>query len=1031
MRSPETRAAYCERARLVSLLAGTLFAAACGSLSPPPTGPQPATPEVISFATSEGTHLAFDLSPDGRTIVFDLLGQLWLLPAEGGEARLITDAVRDTAEDLDPSFSPEGQRVLFRGERGGRRGMWVMDLEAGSPRQLTRLPDGWGWEGQGAWAPGGRTLAFARASSNLVDDSVVWRSEIELLDPETCTPRTLRIEGLPSRDVRDPAWSPDGDWLAFVTGWASSSRGGRIWSVPASGGAARPLTPEGIEALAPAFSPDGRRLAFFAPDSAGRRQVWLQGLTAEGAASGQPLRLTQHADVTPTRVRWSPDGTALLYSADGRLWRMPAVGGSATEIPFTARLEITRERRVLPPVRFPAPGVEQEAHSHLGLVLSPDGRQIGVLALGKVWVVPVGGEPQAVAEIPSTAHGLAWSPDGAELTWAAGTWGEEDLYSTNTATGATRHLTALPGREVLPSWSPDGRYLAFVHVPPDSAPQLRVVEARTATLDDPGETQDLGPIDISWLAESAAAPVWSPDSQGLLVQAEWEERRPARAEIVTPAGERRRLERFPDAPIFLQWPAGDSVFFVRHDRLWKAAFEPLRGLRGEPEPLGPETALYASAARDGMLLYLSETGWRLRSPSGAERRLGWPLRYTPPVPEPLLIRNVRIIDGTGAPPSPPSDLLVRGGKIVRITPTGHLHANGDAEVLEAGGRTLIPGLIELHMHVYVPGVLPGILHYGITTVRDQGSSMGRLAAHGEAIAAGVLPGPRVSLGGFQFFSDWPFDTEEWRGVEPEADPGHLERAVALAAAFGAHHIKTRTFRRWDLNARFIDAAHQRGMRVTGHCAHPLPLVAAGIDAKEHIGVCAPRGNRSMYDDLIQLLRSAGIAVVPTVIYWALAVQVNLDRGVIPDPSLEPWEPIRGLGWMLALTPEAREAHTRDAERAREATARLHRAGVTIGTGTDVWQVPWAVHLEMEELVRAGLSPLEVIHATTGAAARILGAEAELGTIEVGKWADLLLLDADPLEDIRNTRRIWRVVQGGRVVDREALRQMAAPLPRSW
>jgi imidazolonepropionase-like amidohydrolase len=124
--------------------------------------------------------------------------------------------------------------------------------------------------------------------------------------------------------------------------------------------------------------------------------------------------------------------------------------------------------------------------------------------------------------------------------------------------------------------------------------------------------------------------------------------------------------------------------------------------------------------------------------------------------------------------------------------------------------------------------------------------------------------------------------------------------------------------------------------------------------------------------------------------------------------------------MLALDSAGRRQYERYAEWARQTTAKLARAGVTVGTGTDIWQIPTGVHLELEEMVAAGLSPLEALHAATGAAARIIGAERELGTIEPGKWADLVILDADPTADIRNTRRIRAVMQAGRLLDRDAV-----------
>ena len=450
------------------------------------------------------------------------------------------------------------------------------------------------------------------------------------------------------------------------------------------------------------------------------------------------------------------------------------------------------------------------------------------------------------------------------------------------------------------------------------------------------------------------------------------------------------------------------------------------GAMAPAEPLGADAAIYPSTARDGTVLFISEGGLRLRAPDGVERRLGWPLSYTPPTAGPLLIRNAHIIDGSGAPATPPRDLLVEGGRIGRIAAAGALAA-GTARVLDAGGGYLIPGLMDLHAHEYRPELMPGFAYFGVTTIRDQGAPIGPLVAYADAVAAGKLAGPRVDYGGFQLYSDWGYDVEDGQGVEPEADPEHVARTVALAEAFGSSHIKTRTFRRWDINARFIAEAHRRGMRVTGHCSHLLPLVAAGMDAKEHAGFCEPRSDGTIYDDLIQLYRAAGIGVVPTISYSTLALQLNRQPDALEaDTGLAPFLPPRSdFQWMLALDSAGRRRFERYAAAARQTTAKLARAGVTIGTGTDIWQIPTGVHLELEEMVAAGLSPLEALHAATGGAARILGAEGDLGTIEPGKWADLVLLDADPSADIRNTRRIRAVLQAGRVLDREGVRNAAA------
>ena len=999
------------RFMFVLFLSSLFWVSLCPAQPPPP-----AHFRTITIRAKEGTNLGFDLSPDGRAIVFDLLGQLWLVPGSGGNARMLTDAVRDAAEDLDPSFAPDGRRVVFRGERNGRTGLWLLSLDSARPRQLTQLSDPDGFEGHASWSPDGRSIAFIRL---MPPDATKPRGHFAImsLDVASETARELSITGMPSPLVSDPVWLPGGKEIAFVNRAPMGEKGGRIWTVAATGGQARPITDDSVRAFNPTFSPDGRRLAYFANDAAGKIQIWVQEVDSGKVTARAPMRVTNHADVTRTRIRW--DRSDLVYSADGRLWKVNVSGSEPREIPFIAELSIRQRQQTLPQARMPAPGQQAAARGFMGMALAPDGRQIGALALGKFWVIPVdGGRPRAVADVPFGAASLAWSPDATEVAWSAGVADHEDLFATNIATGATRRVTALAGAERNPTYSPDGRYLAFVHA--KDVGVLRLVDAHASDVADPAQTKDLGAIGLN----GTSAPQWSPESDGLLVTGA--PGKSPRAIFIPLSGQRQTLTKFPDAPIFLQWTAQHTIIFGRHDRLWEAPFD-RNGMKSEPRPLGTDAALYSSTSRDGQVLFVSDGGLRLRSAQGTESRIGWPLTYTPPIPESTLVRNVRIIDGSGGPATDPRDILIEGGRIKQIAPPGALSSRG-VRVIDAAGRFVMPGLIDLHAHLDMPDLLPGWVYFGVTTVRDQGSSMARTVAYADDIAAAILPGPRVAYGGFQFYSDYAFDAEQWRGIEPESDPDHIKRAVDLAEAFGAQHIKTRTFRRWDINARMIAEAHRHGMRVTGHCSHLLPLVAAGMDAKEHIGMCEPRGDTYMYDDMIQLFRAANIGVVPTISYVAFAVRLNeRPEWLTQDAELAPFVPAReNFGWMLELSAEERKAWRDQEQRMRETTNKLSRAGVTIGTGTDIWQIPTGIHLELEQLVAAGLSPTQAIRAGTAGAARILGAENDLGTIEAGKWADLVFLDADPLADIRNTRRIWNVMQYGRLIDRAEVLKVMRP-----
>ena len=1002
--------------RFVSAL-GFLLLAACA------TSPQPrdGASETIAITTHEGTMLAFDLAPHDSSIVFDLLGQLWTLPGKGGDARAITDAVRDTAEDLDPSVSPDGKNVLFRAERHGRTGLWLLEVASGAVRQLTQLANPDEYNGGAGWSPDGRAIAFTRVAQD--SGSGAWHSRIRILDVSSGAARDVRIDSTEKLQARDATWAPDGRRIGFVAASPANPFGGRLWVVDTSGGRAEPLSPDSGAAIMPAFAPDGKRVAFLARDSANRWQVWVQDLTERGARA----RLTSHDDVASTRVRWTHDGSAIVYAADGQLRRVSARGGESAAIPFTAHLAIRRARRDSSVARLTTRDSFAPAHAFLGLALSPDAQRIAAIALGKLWIIPVGGTPRAIADVPFTARGLAWSPDANELAWSAGAFGEEDLFAADTRTGATRRLTSLRGREALPAYSPDGHYIAFMHQ--DKTGALRIIDAHAkGPVGDTTQARAVAPGEVSWTRPVDTYPQWSPASDALLLVGGSSPGQPTKAMIARLSGARDTVKQFVDAPIFLHWDRTGTLTYARHDRLWRADFDG-HAVRGATQPLGDDAAIYASTANDGSVLYLSSDGLRLRSASGTVRRLGWPITYTPAIAPPLVIHNARVVSGGGDTASAPVDIVVERGRIARIAAAGSVASSG--RTIDATGKFVMPGLVDLHAHTYRPDLLPAFLYFGVTTVRDQGSSIGPLVAHSDGIAAGVFDGPRVSYGGFQYYSDWPYDEEQGRGLEPEADSGHVARSIGLAAGFGAQHVKTRTFRRWDINARMIAEAHRLGMRATGHCAAPLPLIAAGMDAKEHIGMCSTRGAASpyamndmlIYDDEVQLFHAARVAVIPTISYMSFAARMAANPKLLDaDSEVTPFITRDDFEWMVKLRPAVRPQWERAASDARITTARLARAGVLLGTGTDIWQLPASVHMELEELVAAGLSPTEAIRAATSSAARIIGVEHDLGTIEPGKLADLLILDANPLADIRNTRRIAAVVQNGRVVDRAAIRR---------
>ena len=978
--------------------------------------PQDGSTRTIDFETSEGTKLAFDLSPDGRTIVFDLLGQLWTVPAEGGAGVPLTEAVRDTSEDLDPAFAPDGKSVVFRADRPGGAGLFIVSIEDRTIRRLTRKSEhSFFGDAAPSWAPDGRHLAFVRGQA------------IQVLDVADGELRQLQIDSLPRPMASQPSWSLTGDRLVFVNAAQNARMGGRLWEVSADGGAAWPLTDSTLQARAPVYAPDGRRLAFFAPDSAARFQLWVM------EPNGNPVQLTSQQDVTPLRTRWFPGGTRLLYHADGRLWTIPAAGGYPTEIPFTARVQLVRKTPALRPVRFAPPDTKRTARGHMGLALAPSGDQIAMIALGQLWVFDVGSEPRAVAAMPPTAAGLSWSPDERAVVWSAGAGGAEDLYATDVSIGRTRQVTALPGSETGPSWSPDGQHIAFIHwQEPDvgAAPleefRLRTIPASGSIVEAEEATTDLGVGFSTWgfLGPHQEAPIWSPDSTpALLFFTRSGITQNRSAILVSLAGDRREFQ-ISSTPTYPSWSTDQHLVYVEDGLLWRASFGSDSGKFGPATRVSDDPALYASISRDGSILYVSDDGLRIHRPSGKVEHLGWPLTYTTPTHAPLLIQNVHIIEGTDVTPDARVDILVENGRIARIAPTGTLTPLENGRVVEGGGRTVIPGLIDLHTHIWDDAVLPGALYYGVTAIRDMGSmGIARLAAHRDAIEAGVIPGPRIVLGGIQFWGSGPFGSGRFAGAGGYmvSDDSARARAMALVATFGTDYLKIRAFSDWAGIAKLVESAHASGWPVSGHIALPLPLIASGIDGMEHLGPSGFRTNEIVYDDVVQLFRDANVWIVPTTVFYSSVVSMIDDSTMLDHPETAPFvTPF--LRWWAQRFPgsQRRGPFERYARFTRISTKRLHEGGVAIAAGSDTPVLPWALHGELEELVAAGLSPLEAITAATRTAAEVLGASDEIGTIEEGKWADLVILNADPLENIRNTRDIWMVIKGGVEVDREAL-----------
>jgi imidazolonepropionase-like amidohydrolase len=416
----------------------------------------------------------------------------------------------------------------------------------------------------------------------------------------------------------------------------------------------------------------------------------------------------------------------------------------------------------------------------------------------------------------------------------------------------------------------------------------------------------------------------------------------------------------------------------------------------------------------------------------------------------LVIRNASVFDAASGKMLPHRTIVVRGDRIAAIGDSDQpIPVPADAELLDASGKFIIPGLIDAHVHLvhladrtHVTGdeFLPLFLAAGVTTVRSAGDAI--VAETGVANFAKSHPRlcPRVFLASPLIDRDPPLHRDVGIAL---TDPSQVAAFVDDMAAWNVTTLKIYVGTPRDIGQEVIRQGHRRGMRVTGHLGRYTAQDAAidGIDCLEHIWsvfnysipaeVAKQPNHRADLDlhnpkcqDLIALLVNRQVAVDPTLVVFRNMIYLNDLEEVhkqpelvhVPQRMLRYWEGYRAGH---TLKPSTLETRRQEILKYQELTGMLHRNGVLILAGTDSpepYVIPgFSLHQELEMLVASGLSPADAIKSATVNNARILNQVSNLGSIEVGKWADLVILTADPTQDIRNTRKIDHIIRGGRIV----------------
>lgn len=1042
--------------------------------------PQGLTAErEAAIDTDEGTWINLDVSPDGSTIVFDFLGDLYTIPIAGGEAKRLTSGL---SWDMQPRFSPDGQRIAFTSDRAPTNGdnIWTINADGSEPKQITKEkfrlvcnPD---------WTPDGTSIVARKhfTSRRSLGAGEMW---LYHASGNSGSMDGLQLTTRPTeqKDVNEPAFSPDGKYLYYSL---DATPGGEfeynkdsnteIYCVDrldlAKGETVRLISGPG-GAVRPTPSPDGKRLAFVRRIRE-KTALFVMDLNSQRVRPvyDQLERDMQEAwaihGVYPG-FSWTPDSRSIVFSAKGKIRRIdadavftPGSDAAATVIPF--RVKDTRTVREA--LRFPIEVAPDEFPVRVlrWVEVSPKGDRVVFQALGRLYVrdLPDGKAVPLTKAEGRLEHFPAWSRDGSKIAFT--TWDDEKLAEVrvlDAATGAETVITTEPGHYVHPTFSPDGSKVAFG-------------KASGGFITDPSWSDEPG---VYWAPASGGAapkrittkgtqPQFGADNDRVFLMTVASEKDRDRRSLIS-----MRLDSTEERTHFVSENA--TQYAVSHDGKWCAFTErfnvyitPMVGT-GRSVDIGPKSSAFplAKVSKDaGENLHwtggpgdAAQLHWSLgptlstvsvkdafaflqgqapEKPADAATTtdLGWKHPAAKPGGSIAMV-HARVLTMKGDEALDNHTVIVQGNRIVAVVPdqsntVANVRPIADV-IIDCTGMTVMPGFVDVHAHGpqgTQHGVIPRAnwgryadLAFGVTTVHDPSNDTNTIFAASEMQKAGLIVAPRTySTGTILYGAAGSFKAE----IDSLDDARfHLRRMQAV----GAFTVKSYNQPRRDQRQQVLAAAKELGMMVVPEGGsthtHNFTMVADG-----HTGVEHTLPLEVIYKDVTQFWKPSGVGYTPT---------MGVGYGGISGENYwydttDVWRDQRLMNFTPRFVVEPRsvrrtKAPTEDYN--HFALARICKALNDIGIGVNIGAhgqlAGLAAHWETWMLAQGGMTNFECLRAATINGARYIGLDKDIGTVEAGKLADLIILAADPSKDIRGTATIRQVMLNGRLYDSMTMAQV--------
>jgi imidazolonepropionase-like amidohydrolase/Tol biopolymer transport system component len=1003
------------------------------------------TTKTININTNEGTWMNLDVSPDGKEIIFDLLGDIYSIPLTGGTAQLLSGGI---AWDVQPRFSPNGKFISYTSDKAGGDNIWMMNRDGSDKKQITK--ESFRLLNNATWMPGSDYIIARKhfTAQRSLGAGEMWMYSIYGGDGVQLTKRKND-----QQDAGEPNISPRGRYLYYSEDISpggsfdyNKDPNGIIYAIKRldmKTGKTINLIEEQGGAFRPQVSPDGKYMAYVKRVRL-KTVMYIQNLSTE---EEWPIYEDLTHDQQETwaifgvypNFAWTPDAKNIIFYSKGKIKNLELNTLTSVDVPF----QVNNTQIVQQSLHFPNQVYSDQVAVKMirQLVTSPDGKTVVFNAAGYLYKKELpNGQPERLTKGTDFEFEPKFSPDGKTIVFSS--WGDENrgaIKKADLKSGRITNLTDEKGFYYSPSYSNNGEKIVFrkgsgnevlgytygkgsgIYTMPANGgakvlvldngikPQFNYNDTRIYFQSSENGKTAFKSVDLNggnelthYTSTYATQFCPSPDGKWMAFTELFNAYVTPMVTIGTPLELSSTNTSIPltkiskEAGTYIHWGNDSKVIYWTlgdhyYNRELKNTFNFIEGASANlPEPNAEGITIGLKVPSD--------------HPTGI-----------------IALKGARIITMKGDQVIADGTIIIEDNKILNIGKAADIAIPANAKVIDVTGKTIMPGIIDVHAHIHTSpdGLSPQQdwayltnLAFGVTTAHDPSSNTEMVFSQSEMIKAGRMVGPRLySTGSILYGADG-----NAKVVINSLDDAlfHLKRLKAV----GAFSVKSYNQPRREQRQQILEAARQLKMEVVPEGGSTyftnMNMIADGHTGIEHSIPLSP-----LYKDVNTFWNNTNVGYTPTLIvaygglwgenYW-------YDRTNV-------WENERLMNFTPRSIVDKRSRRRPTAEygdynhiQVSKAVKKIADGGTKVNLGAHGQLQGLGAHWELWMLVQGGMSPLQAIRCATLNGASYLGMDKEIGSLEIGKLADLVVMDDNPLDDIRNSEKIKYVMINGRIYD---------------